>query len=140
MCSGCWKKEWDEMSKAGTHDCAACGGTGQYAIHEPNFFVIMDDNSLQECRGYATYHPCPVCLGAGRFSDQMPASDAVADAETLRSHTSKDDYTTRKCREAECQAFMAVRGASDFVTEREINACRDAFRAVPGLRESQRGK
>ncbi len=55
-----------------SHVCGACGGTGHFAAH----------GHWTEPLNIPT---CPVCLGAGRISDRMPAADAMADAETGRS-------------------------------------------------------
>lgn len=55
-----------------SHACDACGGNGYHVGHE-------------FCTGWReAEHRCPVCRGAGRISDRMPAADALADAETLR--------------------------------------------------------
>jgi hypothetical protein len=93
-------------------------------------------------------HICPVCLGAGRISDVMPASDSVADVDTLRLVAGPDSaadhayniggwgiywlsrigYRWMEGREdlADVAEFEAV--------ERFYKAARVAFRAVPGLR------
>lgn len=65
------------MSALATHPCDACGG-----------FAYLCSGCSGGGRYWDVRHSCvriacPVCLGAGRFPDRMPAADAVADAETL---------------------------------------------------------
>lgn len=85
--------------------------------------------------GLGVQRSCPVCLGAGRFSDRMPARDALADAETLLS-------ALKVCKHDTVQCYVDGAWASARASAGEIEpsgmwaerAARAAFRAVPGLR------
>lgn len=115
------------MSAPATHPCDACGGRGVTVGRPP----VLADGTI-----VAISHPivCPVCLGAGHFSDMMPARDAVADAETLRLLTYNDfSGPVQDLNHCLTQIFFA-RGRG---THRAcaMAAARAAFRAVPGLRE-----
>lgn len=79
-------------------------------------------------------HPCVPCLGSGRISERIPASDAVADAETLR--LSGGAKWIGACAGASYAAY-AHAWASDysgFTRWTVLQDARAAFRAVPGLR------
>lgn len=52
------------------HECSACSGTG------------CSFESTHGGRPGPCASPCLVCLGTGLISDQMPVTDALADAET----------------------------------------------------------
>lgn len=66
-----------------SHRCDACGGAG-YSGHCGCWYSAWEGS---DCA-----HLCPVCDGEGSFSDQMPASDALADAETLRNVVDAQRY------------------------------------------------
>lgn len=101
------------MRSAG-HACDACDGTGW---------------AVRGCV-YDRTNACPVCLGEGRISDQMPARDALADAETLRlnQRTGRAGYET----------WAAGSWGLHFQQNGWLGAvelaAHAAFRAVPGLR------
>ena len=72
--------------QATEHTCGACGGSGNPKPCECRVrrcYVPHDECDCGCSKGIAGGHACPVCLGAGRISDRMPAADAMVDAETL---------------------------------------------------------
>lgn len=106
------------MDTSKSHPCAACDGYGQEILVAGSFDGVVPDVSVT----------CLVCLGAGRISDSMPASDAVADAETLRLNDARYDWIGH--------AHYALE-SGQIITARQM-ATEDAhevFRAVPGLRD-----
>jgi hypothetical protein len=151
------------------HACDACGGkpysvrVAFYASPERVVLVTADlAHAQREARSYKSdsrgvwLDTCPVCQGAGRISDVMPAKDALADAETLRTvahevatHCYGGGWDGRQCDDCN-EAVLALRihwspdGASmdscvwRYSAETNAQTCRDeahaAFRAVPGLR------
>jgi hypothetical protein len=117
---------------ANTRDCRACGGTGEpvcswcsEGIHYTTNFGCTDSAHWPETA-------CPVCLGSGRVEDRIPASDAVADAETLR--LVADGKVATLLRGAENgRRSVAIEYAYHGQGVAK-GAARAAFRAVPGLR------
>ena len=99
-----------DMDNEQTHECAACGGTGDKFEHA----YAKAGCNCPACGGLV----CLICLGAGRISDRMPVADAMADAETVR-------------RIVEPYAVTEINGP---VVDLYNAAARAAFRAVPGLR------
>lgn len=115
--------------------CAACDGTGR----QPAW-----------CEPCASYHGmdrrCAACTGTGRILESIPASDAIADAETLFSAArvhydyvsgefvlnvlNEDAMTARLW-----QAGLLGHYISYECADSARDAARAAFRAVPGLRE-----
>lgn len=104
------------------------------------------------CSDQRHFVACSACQGSGVIVDRIPASDALADAETLRLHPigegrlRKDPATGHKYRAM--NRYLVIRDADylatrlraagpdcienlAYVTERVTRA---AFRAVPGLR------
>lgn len=108
--------------------CRACDGRG--LNHAGNYYEVTPADI------------CAACDGSGRIEERIPASDAIADAETLqRWGTFSDDFV-----DASGFGACVVRGINDmedgcgcFVCRRYIyndalEAARSAFNAVPGLR------
>ena len=98
---------------------------------------------------------CPVCLGAGSFSDAMPVADALADAKTLRLYALvtvnivQDEFDWRADTAEYRTSETILRSQAPFTfghipSEMTFNAAtvwleaceaaHAAFRAVPGLR------
>lgn len=115
------------------HWCGGCNGSG--TAREPNIAPTYDERWR-----------CPVCLGAGRISDQMPARDAECDAETLRANQELAKWGTRT-REALAEIdewighlvvdLFRVQGGLSTSADAVFSArllSRAAFRAVPDLR------
>ena len=123
------------MSALKTHPCDACGGIGeQYDTADVLVWT------------------CPVCLGAGRISDVTPASDAMADAETLRRFA---DHVWSECetyadaasglpllldvargrKQGGRLGYYQRKGRLGAVKVLISDATHAAFRAVPGLRD-----
>jgi hypothetical protein len=86
---------------------------------------------------------CPVCQGAGRISDVMPAKDALADAETLRGfwHELAREtgvearfHLTQQTTARLWQNGMFGHYLPWECADSASSAARAAFRAVPGLK------
>lgn len=121
-----------------THPCDACGG-----------FAYLCGGCSGGGRYWDIRHSCarvacPVCRGAGRFPDRMPARDAVADAETLRmvcglipAGIFGIGTAAAMLREPYTNSWDGpeLRDALEYLApaQARLNA-RAAFRAVPGLR------
>lgn len=121
-----------------SHPCAACGGSGRVPVSCDSPWHRA---KLCSCN-FGMDRPCPVCLGAGRISDKMPARDAVADAETLARiadsvlgayedgiYPFQNSHVT-----ARLQGWLAITGAETYSDHRALLAARAAFRACLGLR------
>jgi hypothetical protein len=130
-----------------SHPCDACGGSGLDAAAVKRY---RDKWEWPGIPGYMKPDPhfplCPVCGGSGRISDVMPAADAVADAETLRSvtrsiHRGFAFHNTDVYLSASCALFhveAATRPGSLYEGDFWIrSAAEHAFKAVPGLRDDQ---
>ena len=122
-----------------THKCSACGGSG-YRFAAAMIGVAVDSGAWRVLSDF----PCPVCLGAGSFSDAMPIADSVADAETLRvfyrqstSHAIYDPIYRVSClgQTARCYIREGIEfGAHHGAVSYSVYAAHEAFNAVPGLR------
>lgn len=115
--------------------CKACEGTGS---QNPRFRHRGGETAWRESRAGQA---CLACIGTGRVTERIPASDAIADAETLRRNSRLPGSGPR----FHWDVFDAENMAAwSFVTERvngivtghpaALAAARAAFRAVPGLR------
>lgn len=91
-----------------THRCDSCGGSGYQSVYSESWPVDA-------------VGPCWVCRGSGCISDVMPASDALADAETLR-----------PLLEIDTMEHYIGRGYS--VVGTAVTCAHFAFDAIPGLR------
>lgn len=106
------------------HACDACGGLGE---------VTCETTGL---------YRCTVCLGAGRISDRMPVTDAIADAATFRFYALSYWLHNRHCEDAEmhgacCALHLTTRRrrpCPETAAELATDAAHAAFRAVPGLK------
>lgn len=115
------------MSESKRRACLACGGTcGLSPFTEDGFYCPDNPNG------------CPACDGRGWQSDQMPASDAIADAETLRLARTLAPYQTWLALQAAAfcgrSPVLFMDPTSEHAWEIGRDAARAAFRAVPGLR------
>jgi hypothetical protein len=88
-----------------------------------------------------SYTPCIACDSIGRIADRIPASDAIADAETLRlfvvlSSPIENTVALFAAQEYGDYARTSVRHNPDVPTVKieARGAAQAAFRAVPGLR------
>lgn len=123
------------------HKCDACVGSGAEDTGCPT-------DPCPVCPATR----CPVCQGAGRLPDQMPAKDALADAETLRAFVrdphpphlllrvlAPDAYAVDP-RALRCGVDAALWKRGHFyetegaLVDDATWAARAAFRAVPGLK------
>lgn len=141
------------------HACDACGGSGQYSdpgrCRPGRHRVVQASHGafcgLCGCSLSLSGEPlscagCPVCLGAGSFPDQMPARDAVADAETLCRAGQSVYVDHLHYNQTERRAALPVlildggtrmplfKTRPDRNRDRAVNTASAAFRAVPGLR------
>ena len=122
--------------KPASHACDACGGSGLGNDH-----AVSDGRC---CPLGSECIDCLSCFGAGRISDVMPASDALADAETmvmvLRDMNARGAIGVLDCLSAlgtaAANGRYAAAEASTWASAsyRAHDAARAAFRAVPGLR------
>lgn len=124
------------------HACDACSGSGYRKVECCAREVGRFSGSVYHARDCNGTRPhCPVCLGDGRISDVMPASDALADAEMLAQnfpqpwgfYESDLDYAHSNG----CRAVSKIVDWSQPVDDAAWwarRAARAAFRAVPGLR------
>lgn len=127
------------MSAPKMHRCDACGGSGCEDGHGGEAYCVDD------------FCCCPVCGGRGSLPDQMPASDAIADAATLMmvSGSLTNTRTRSRCRQELGQATQSGLSARFQATSRESwlpdpswagglasFAARHAFTACPGLRKA----
>lgn len=144
-----------------SHACDACGGAGgdHWVVRywhdgQPVFELGFSDEATARreqdyldragwgrvtCSPVETPSPCPVCRGAGRISDRMPAADAVADAETLRlalkiTKSGNPDCYVKGGFAVAALVHPGVVHQLDAAVPYAIEAARAAFRAVPGLR------
>lgn len=148
-----------------SHACDACGGAGgdHWVVRywhdgQPVFELGFSDEATARreqdyldragwgrvtCSPVETPSPCPVCRGAGRISDRMPAADALADAETLRLlwHERAEGFNLPDRFRVEHQTvalFWQAGSLGHYIPHECADSARDAaraaFRAVPGLR------
>lgn len=109
-----------------THKCSACGGSG-YRFAAAMIGVAEDSGAWRALGDF----PCPVCLGAGRFSDAMPIADSVADAETLTwgmGISYPDQWSGDNAKGHIGNGYAAL------AHQTTIHLAHAAFLAVPGLR------
>lgn len=119
----------------------------------PQHGLIVHDGYTQwgfSREGVGVSRFCPVCVGAGRISDKMPVSDALADAETLIRFAADDPGNNIGDAAMHARSALAwglatyvpgrtqgakTRKRTERVRTYSVLAARAAFRAVPGLRE-----
>ena len=112
-----------------SRECAACGGTGgSYPYNHDSRGVFWGGSD------------CHVCLGSGRIVDDSTSQrDANADAETLLLVSAAgDNQGLSDTRGHEnLRVYDDVKAARSHASEWNIQkSVRAAFRAVPGLRDS----
>jgi hypothetical protein len=98
---------------------------------------------MRECQacdgtGRVPWRMCAACRATGRISERIPASDAIADAETLARNVCVGPHG-ESCSSL-CEADASEYADSDsrvpgcIPTNHYAAAASAAFRAIPGLR------
>lgn len=114
------------MNASKTRTCLGCDGTGAAGV-------------CGACKTDYCECGCWACQGSGVIEERIPASDALADAETLRltDLDEEDVYTARE--PGAWGDAVRTAGTSTHYHNRDgyrfaVRAGSAAFRAVPGLR------
>lgn len=109
------------MSK--TRTCLGCEGTG-CALGDLHWGAGQDHDCIA----------CEACDSAGVQVDRIPASDALADAETFNWYCASRSLDGYRQVVHEELTMIPFAPSGDLVWEYSAHAARAAFRAVPGLR------
>lgn len=114
-----------------TRECKACDGRGDVCCYDATVGFVGTCKS----RCYRCDSACEVCDGSGQIRESIPASDAIADAETLRNQWRSMGWLESASAISTTLKRQSIATVPDWmIAEWTKGSTSAAFRAVPGLR------